>query len=385
MDYFVKSFIVFVVLTNIEINSQPLQNRLLIAVSLDGLNFTKLNKIFYNFADVPDAVVASNGKVYAYFQGIIEPLHDIISVGISDDGLNNWNFQPVRIIGTESWLVRPCDPDIVYKNGQFRLYFTGDPINDHIPETYSAVSNDGINFMLENDFRFSGGNLPVLDPSLLWIGDSLHYFAGGKSPTLNWHAVSTDGLNFIQLTDFNASGMMMSNGIKVNNGYRFYGFMNSPPQNIRSIFSLDGKIWNADSGIRLQLDTLNILEAMYVKDPAIVFKDSIFIMYYVTRKREYTDTENDEINFPAEFLLYQNYPNPFNPSTKISWQSPVSGWQTLKVYDVLGNEVAVLVNEKKEAGYHTIDFNVLDLSSGVYFYRLQAGSFVQTKQMLLLR
>ncbi len=88
---------------------------------------------------------------------------------------------------------------------------------------------------------------------------------------------------------------------------------------------------------------------------------------------------------PDDFALWQNYPNPFNPTTKISWQSPVSSWQTLKVYDVLGNEVATLVDEYRPAGRYEVEFNARKLSSGVYFYRLQAGSFVETKKMVLLR
>lgn len=99
----------------------------------------------------------------------------------------------------------------------------------------------------------------------------------------------------------------------------------------------------------------------------------------------YTKLENDENHIPQEFILYQNYPNPFNPSTKISWQSPVSSHQSLKVYDVLGNEVATLVNEFKPAGTYEVDFDASSLSSGVYFYKLQADSFVETKKMLLLK
>ena len=90
------------------------------------------------------------------------------------------------------------------------------------------------------------------------------------------------------------------------------------------------------------------------------------------------------------YTLYENYPNPFNPSTKISWQSPVSSWQTLKVYDVLGNEVATLVNEFMQTGSYNQNFNVEtghapSLPSNVYFYQLRAGDFVQTKKMILLR
>ncbi|HRN27340.1 MAG TPA: T9SS type A sorting domain-containing protein [Ignavibacteriaceae bacterium] len=107
--------------------------------------------------------------------------------------------------------------------------------------------------------------------------------------------------------------------------------------------------------------------------------------------------ESVEIGLPAEFSLDQNYPNPFNPSTKISWQSPVGSWQTLKVYDILGNEVATLVNEYRNAGSYEVDFNpasrIKNLVSGIYFYRLQVGnpltgsgqSFVETKKMLLLK
>jgi hypothetical protein len=88
---------------------------------------------------------------------------------------------------------------------------------------------------------------------------------------------------------------------------------------------------------------------------------------------------------PDGFALAQNYPNPFNPTTKISWQSPIGSHQTIKVYDALGNEVATLVDEYREAGNYEINFNASGLVSGIYFYRLQAGSFVDTKKMILLR
>lgn len=95
---------------------------------------------------------------------------------------------------------------------------------------------------------------------------------------------------------------------------------------------------------------------------------------------------------PFKYELYQNYPNPFNPSTKISWQSPVGSHQTLKVYDVLGNEVATLVNEYREAGSYEVEVDASSLASGMYIYRivihsdkLSAGSFTSSKKMLLLK
>ncbi|AFH49713.1 Peptidase S8/S53 subtilisin kexin sedolisin [Ignavibacterium album JCM 16511] len=103
-----------------------------------------------------------------------------------------------------------------------------------------------------------------------------------------------------------------------------------------------------------------------------------------------TDVENNSI-VVTEFKLNQNYPNPFNPSTKISWQSPVSGYTTLKVYDILGNEVATLVDEYRNAGSYEVEFPNVETSyasslpTGVYFYKLQVGEFVQTKRMILAK
>ncbi len=85
------------------------------------------------------------------------------------------------------------------------------------------------------------------------------------------------------------------------------------------------------------------------------------------------------------YSLEQNYPNPFNPSTVISWQSPVGIWQTLKVFDVLGNEVATLVDEFKPAGKYEVEFNASGLSSGIYFYTLNSGNYTAAKKMVLIR
>ena len=97
------------------------------------------------------------------------------------------------------------------------------------------------------------------------------------------------------------------------------------------------------------------------------------------------DVQNSNLGIPQEFDLSQNYPNPFNPSTKITYAVPQATMVTLKVYDVLGKEVMTLVNDQRQAGYYDVDFSGVNLASGMYFYKLQAGSFVQTKRMMLIK
>jgi hypothetical protein len=91
------------------------------------------------------------------------------------------------------------------------------------------------------------------------------------------------------------------------------------------------------------------------------------------------------LNVAVEFELYDNYPNPFNPGTTIKYELPRASHVSLTVYDILGREVSVLVNDKREAGAYEVKFDGSNLASGIYFYRIQAGSFMQTKQLLLLK
>jgi hypothetical protein len=98
-----------------------------------------------------------------------------------------------------------------------------------------------------------------------------------------------------------------------------------------------------------------------------------------------TDVNENNILLPIEFSLSQNYPNPFNPGTTINYQLPLTSKVTLKIYDILGSEVAKLVNQEQSAGTYNIDFNASHLSSGVYFYQLKTGNYLQTKKMILLK
>lgn len=91
------------------------------------------------------------------------------------------------------------------------------------------------------------------------------------------------------------------------------------------------------------------------------------------------------VNTHLEYKLNQNFPNPFNPSTNISYYLPVSSFVTLKVYDITGKEIVTLVNEYKQTGSYQVTFNGINLSSGIYYFRISAGGFSQVRKMMLIK
>ncbi len=137
--------------------------------------------------------------------------------------------------------------------------------------------------------------------------------------------------------------------------------------------------------------SVNIIDPYLYADSSEFQILSEYIIYKQTISPEYRGNIVADVkivsnsNIPSNFILEQNYPNPFNPSTKISWQSPVGSHQTLKIYDVLGNEVATLVDEYKPAGSYEVEFDASVITSGVYFYQLRANEFIETKKMILMR
>lgn len=100
---------------------------------------------------------------------------------------------------------------------------------------------------------------------------------------------------------------------------------------------------------------------------------------------EYSDVVEIEVGTPNQYSLEQNYPNPFNPTTRISYSIKEKGLVTLRVFDILGNEVRTLVNEEQDAGNYKVEFSATSFASGIYFYSLQSGEFLSTKKMILLK
>jgi hypothetical protein len=169
------------------------------------------------------------------------------------------------------------------------------------------------------------------------------------------------------------------------NGVGNYSFLIRAQSMNAGFESSKGKIqiviWDIDDGERIVYDNLT---PKNINGGAIVIK---------SLSGEKLVAEKNNLLSPLEYSLAQNYPNPFNPSTTINYTVPSAGNVQLKVYDIIGNEVATLVNEEKEPGSYEVPFNASQLSSGVYIYSLRAvnpstGSgqvFVETKKMILMK
>ena len=161
--------------------------------------------------------------------------------------------------------------------------------------------------------------------------------------------------------------------------------------------------WNADSSeqIKYDFDIVVLRDGSNLGDNIYTFGgdretfnfmdptnylnvDNDVWRYYLADQPSSADEKSGQI-IPDEFSLNQNYPNPFNPTTKVRYSIPHSSRVFIKVFDILGNEVKTLVNEVKPAGTYEIEFEAAKLPSGIYFYKIEAGSFVETKKMILLK
>jgi len=127
-------------------------------------------------------------------------------------------------------------------------------------------------------------------------------------------------------------------------------------------------------------------------DEIFIAGEANYNFFVIKYKQSTTSVETNTVTPINDFYLSQNYPNPFNPSTIIIYHLPKAANVELKVYDVLGNEIATLVDEEKPAGNYIVEFNSSrhscengNLTSGIYFYQLKAGDYLETKKMILLR
>jgi enterochelin esterase family protein len=204
------------------------------------------------------------------------------------------------------------------------------------------------------------------------------------------------GGNISSLISYNNPGVFANCGIHsgalwVNNNEALELIINGPKKDIKW-----SSIWgNYDGGIASDMRMLKdeLIAKGYELDWLELPEGHSWGLWRATIDRilEYffpasaTGIEDNKTHLPEFLTLHQNFPNPFNPSTKIKYTVPKESFITLKIYNGLGQEVRELINENKPAGNYEVDFTATSLPSGIYFYRLQAGSFIETKKMILLK
>ncbi|MBM4176729.1 MAG: DUF5060 domain-containing protein [Ignavibacteria bacterium] len=232
------------------------------------------------------------------------------------------------------------------------------------------VDNQGVDWMRIAEYVFTN-----------FVGGIRSYALKGNTEIIGW--IHNRNYNWRHLRDLPTPPAIIFNGqIKIPN-------LITP-----GFYQIDW--WDCHSGIILKTDTLSsIPDTLNISVPSI-FWDLAFKAKCI--KPTSVKNESESI---SDFKLYQNYPNPFNPETVIRYQLMVNGHVSLKVYDILGREVATLVDEIKEAGSYNSQFSIMpgdrqvlnqawrqtssQFSSGVYFYQLRAGSYVETKKMIVLK
>lgn len=253
------------------------------------------------------------------------------------------------------------------------IFETGDI--SYINNSYTAYGNDGLHY---NDSI----NRPPNNAVGQTIADAIHY-ASDHIPVFASFLFDLPlpvEINVLSATVFdNDVSINWETATEINN----YGF------NIeRSVISNEKKDLNWDSiGFVLGNGTTNSFHSYQFNDKDLFAGNYQYRLKQIDNNGQYKYSPTVEvIILPNQFALYQNYPNPFNPSTTISYDLPANEFVILKIYDVLGNEIATLINEEQQAGFHSSLFIVnSSLSSGMYFYSLQTSNKTLTNKMLLIK
>ena len=273
------------------------------------------------------------------------------------DGGNSW---------TEIAFPFPIDPAIICDiKGTTSGYFVSAPIIN----TGTAYTLDGgVTWVQVGDKAIF--TLDFLSPSIGWAFD-------WNTPTIyrwNGPALPVELISFTAQAQDQKVILKWSTATELNNNG----------------FEIQRKVAEGDFAtigfVKGEGTTTNQKEYSYVD------KDLVDGKYYYRLKQidyngtyEYSDVIEVDVRSLNDYALEQNFPNPFNPSTQIKYSVPQSSQVQIIVFDVLGNELETLVNEEKPVGTYELNWNAVNLPSGIYFYQLQAGDFVQTKKMLLLK
>jgi len=347
----------------------------------------------------------------------------ITSIFFSDD-MNGWALSLKDVFPFNTIILKTNDggntwatEDFQDVNALMRTIFFFDPLNGFIGGSYIAYSSDGGNTWIQAEvdsnmvssypvyeFNFynrhsgyaCGGRKDVAGVIWRTTNDGLNWSAQGISSDEIFDVFVLDSLNAITLAG-DPEGLFPIVNINTTNAGLNWTSENLPFFGLS--FSIDFRTYNegwSASGYKFLFtsDRGNTWNELETPDSS-----TIYDLQFTDARNGYAVGDNglilkldpslvnveDETRLPNDFILYQNYPNPFNPTTRIQYAISSGQFVTLKVYNILGKEVAILVNEEKPAGEYEFFFNAPGLPSGIYFYELEAGSFTETKKMILMK
>ncbi len=286
-----------------------------------------------------------------------------VGYATSPDGINwtKYGNTPVLDLGTSgSWdSFWAYVNTVLYEDGEYKMWYSGFDGLQGLGIGY-ATSSDGINWT-----KYSGN--PVMSNGSPGVWDAVHV----QNPRVIHNG---------SIYEMWYNGSNGSNGNAV--GYAT---------------SSDGINWTKHTANPvLLLGSPGSFDSQWAWSPSILLDGSVYKMWYSgydgnSYRIGYATDSTLVSSVPVEnqvlngFKLHQNYPNPFNPSTSIQYAIGSTQYVSLKVYDVLGNEITTLVNGEQDSGSHSINFDAAQISSGIYFYRLNAGKFSETKSMILIK
>ena len=339
---------------------------------------------FYNGTANPINLSTGNYTVEMYFNGSASVGTTVNLTGvINDDDVyvvayylaSSTILSIADQTSTASWF--NGDDAIVLKKNGVIIDVIGQVGFDPGAEWGTGLTSTMDNTLRRNAGTQAGDTNPsdAFDPSIGWTGYATDTFDGlgipeplpveltsfsaaviGKDVKLSWNT-ATEINNF----GFEIERSVISNGVR-NLNWEKIGFVNGNgnSNSPKSYSFVDDKVTAGKYSYRLkQIDN----DGQY----------------------EYSKTIEVDVNGVKEYKLTQNYPNPFNPTTTIQYILPQAGMVKLTLYNILGQEIRTLVNEMKEAGTHTINIDASDLNSGMYIYKIESGSFVQTRKMTLVK
>ncbi len=285
----------------------------------------------------------------------------IIAYNYIDGFMYHWSGYPVSSmekIDLNSFAVTPITMTGVSTSEVYGAVYNG--VGEFIITDFDykafTVTEAGAVTLQQSGLTFKVRGLGYVDALLPVELSSFTSFINGRNVELNWETVNETNNSGFDIERSDVRGQTSDSWTKIGNVAG-----NGTSSNGHSYSFIDRNLASGHYSYRLKQIDLN-------------------------GNFEYFNLSNEvNVGVPVKFDLSQNYPNPFNPSTNLGFGISELGFVSLKVYNASGKEVAALVNEVKPAGYYTINFNALGLSSGIYFYTLKANNFSSTKKMLLMK